>query len=86
MPGVAEVAVVAAPDARMGEHVCAFVRTRPGERPPTLAEVREHFERVGLARQKWPEDIREVDDLPRTPSGKVKKFVLRDQLRGEKDA
>jgi acyl-CoA synthetase (AMP-forming)/AMP-acid ligase II len=83
MPGVAEVAVVAAPDPRLGEHVCAFVRVRPGRQVPALPDVREHFERVGLARQKWPEEIRAVDDLPRTPSGKVKKFVLREQLRAE---
>ncbi|MBV8951436.1 MAG: AMP-binding protein, partial [Actinobacteria bacterium] len=81
MPGVAEVAVVAAPDERLGEHVAAFVRTRPGARVPTLAELREHFDRAGLARQKWPEELHAVDDLPRTPSGKVKKFVLRQQLR-----
>ena len=38
---------------------------------------------AGLARQKWPEDLRVVDDLPRTPSGKVQKVVLRDRLRAE---
>jgi len=37
-----------------------------------------------LARQKWPEELRVVDDLPRTASGKVQKFVLREQLRGGK--
>jgi acyl-CoA synthetase len=81
MPGVAEAAVVAGPDARMGEHVCAFIRTRPGQPAPTLPDVRAHLERAGLARQKWPEELHGVDDLPRTPSGKVKKFVLRQQLR-----
>jgi acyl-CoA synthetase (AMP-forming)/AMP-acid ligase II len=81
MPGVVDAAVVAAPDARMGEHVCAFVRVRAGETAPTLPDVREHFEHAGIARQKWPEELHPVDDLPRTPSGKVKKFVLRQQLR-----
>ena len=81
MPGVAEVAVVAAPDARLGERVAAFLRTRPGEPAPTMLELREHLERAGLARQKWPEELHEVDDLPRTPSGKVQKFVLRQRLR-----
>ncbi len=36
---------------------------------------------AGLARQKWPEAVYQVDELPRTPSGKVQKFVLRQQLR-----
>ena len=86
MPGIAEVAVVAAPDERLGEHACAFVRLLPDAERPTLETVRTHLEASGLARQKWPEDIRVVDDLPRTPSGKVKKFVLRQQLREEAGA
>ncbi|HAM02411.1 MAG TPA: AMP-dependent synthetase [Acidimicrobiaceae bacterium] len=81
IPGVAEVAVVAAPDARLGEHVCAFLRPGPGSDPPDMTAMRAHLERAGLARQKWPEEIRVVHELPRTPSGKVKKFVLRDGLR-----
>jgi acyl-CoA synthetase (AMP-forming)/AMP-acid ligase II len=82
LPAVAEVAVVAAPDARLGEHACAFVRLVAG-RSIDLAEIREHLTEVGLARQKWPEELRIVDDLPRTPSGKVQKYVLREQLRAE---
>ena len=78
MPGVAEVAVVAAPDPRLGEHACAFVRPRPGAAAPDLAAVRRHLEAAGLARPKWPEELRVVEDFPRTPSGKIKKFALRD--------
>lgn len=83
LPGVAEVAVVAAPDARLGEHVCAFLRPRPGAGAPDLDTVRRHLEAAGLARPKWPEELRVVEDFPRTPSGKIKKFVLRDDLRAE---
>jgi acyl-CoA synthetase (AMP-forming)/AMP-acid ligase II len=81
MPGVAEVAVVAAPDSRLGEHACAFVRRRPGTAAPDLDTVRRHLEQAGLARPKWPEELHVVEDFPRTPSGKIKKFVLRDELR-----
>jgi acyl-CoA synthetase (AMP-forming)/AMP-acid ligase II len=81
MGGVTEVAVVAAPDARLGEHVCAFVRPVPGADAPALEEIRRHLDAAGLARQKWPEEVRPVDDFPRTPSGKIQKFVLRDRLR-----
>jgi acyl-CoA synthetase (AMP-forming)/AMP-acid ligase II len=81
MEGVAEVAVVAAPDERLGEHGCAFFRMQAGSEAPDLAAVRAHLEAAGLARQKWPEELRTVDDLPRTPTGKVQKFVLRQQLR-----
>ncbi|HTZ10679.1 MAG TPA: AMP-binding protein [Acidimicrobiales bacterium] len=83
IPGVAEAAVVAAPDARLGEHACAFVRLAEGAEPLELAGMRRHFQESGMARQKWPEDLRLVPELPRTPSGKVKKYVLRDGLRAE---
>jgi acyl-CoA synthetase len=84
MPDVAEVAVVAAPDARLGEVACAFFRMQPGLPAPGLAEVRTYLERAGIARQKWPEHLRQVEEFPRTASGKVQKFVLRRQL-GEDD-
>jgi acyl-CoA synthetase len=80
MPQVVEAVVVAAPDARLGERTAAVLRIRPGLVMPTLAEVREHFERAGVARQKWPEELHEVDDFPRTASGKVQKFVVRQQV------
>ena len=79
--GVAEVAVVAAPDPRLGEHACAFVRLVPGAESLELERVRSHLAAAGLARQKWPEELRLVPDFPRTASGKVQKFVLRQQLR-----
>jgi acyl-CoA synthetase len=82
MTRVLEVAVVAAPDPRLGEHACAIVRTGPGE-PLDLATVTAHLERIGIARQKWPESVRVVDDFPRTPSGKIRKVDLRTQLREE---
>lgn len=82
MPGVLEVAVVAAPDARLGEHACAIVRTAP-DAEVDLATVTGHLERVGIARQKWPEELRVVADFPRTASGKIRKVDLRQQLREE---
>lgn len=78
--GIAEVAVVAAPDVRLGERAAAVVRLRDGAAAPGLERIREHLAAAGLARQKWPESIHVVEELPRTPSGKVKKFVLREQL------
>jgi acyl-CoA synthetase (AMP-forming)/AMP-acid ligase II len=78
---VAEVAVVAEPDARLGERAAAVIRLRVGAELPTLDQVRSHLDAAGLARQKWPESIHPVADLPRTPSGKVQKFRLRDELR-----
>ena len=83
LPGVSEVAVVAAPDQRLGEHACAFVRLQPGAAAPDLPTVRRHLEAAGLARPKWPEELRIVDDFPRTASGKIKKYALRASVRAE---
>ena len=81
MPALMEVAVVAGPDERTGEHGHAFVRVKPGEKAPTLEDLKKHLEKVDLARQKWPEVIEVVDDFPRTASGKVRKVDMRNQLR-----
>ena len=81
MDAVAEASVVAAPDERLGERAAAFLRIHEGTTGPTLEQVRAHMEAAGLARQKWPESLREVVDFPRTPSGKVQKYVLRQQLQ-----
>lgn len=83
LAGVAEVAVVAAPDARLGEHACAYLRMAEGHEVPALHVVQEHLAARGLAKPKWPEELRGIDVFPRTPSGKVQKFRLRDSLRAE---
>ena len=81
LDGVAEVAVVAAPDARLGEHACALLRLLPGAHEPDLSAITTFLETVGLARSKWPESLRIVVDFPRTASGKIRKVELRQMLR-----
>ena len=81
MPGVTECAVVAAPDARMGEHALAAIRLRPDAPAPDLTAVQAHLASTGLPKQKWVEEVRILEEFPRTPSGKIRKFVLRDDLR-----
>lgn len=80
LPDVIEAIVVAAPDARLGERVAAVLRVRDGGTMPTLDEVRAHFEAGGVARQKWPEELHQADDFPRTASGKVQKYVIRQEI------
>jgi acyl-CoA synthetase len=75
--------VVAGPDERYGERVVAVVRPRSVEDRPSLADVHDHLAAVGIARQKWPESLLLVTDFPRTPSGKVQKFHLRQQIRSD---
>ena len=77
MPAIAEAVVVAAPDPRFGERAAAVLRLKAGHSMPSLDAVRRHFAAAGMARQKWPEELHEVDDFPRTPSGKVQKHRVR---------
>jgi cyclohexanecarboxylate-CoA ligase len=77
---VAEVAVVGMPDPVLGERVCAFVVPR-GNEPPTLASLVTGLRARGVAAQKLPERLEVLDALPRTASGKVQKFILREQVQ-----
>lgn len=76
-PAIADVAITSMPSERLGETVCAFVVPAPGQKVD-LAEIRQFLIGQGLARQKIPEHVEVVAELPRTPSGKVRKNVLRD--------
>ena len=78
---VKDVAVVAEPDVRYGEKVCAFVVLDEGA-ALDLDAVRRHFAAAGVARQKAPESLRILAELPRTASGKVRKADLRARLPG----
>ena len=75
-PAVADVAVVAARDERMGEVVRACVVLTPGA-TLTLDAVRDHFFAAGIAKQKTPERLSLFAELPRNASGKVLKHELR---------
>jgi fatty-acyl-CoA synthase len=77
-PAVLEVAVVARADERFGERPVAFVRLAAGAQA-TDQEIIEHV-RARLAGFKAPSEVLFVEDLPRTSTGKVQKFVLRHQL------
>ena len=70
------------PDGLMGEKVCAYVIAHPGS-GLTLESARAHLLAHGLARFKLPERLELRAALPRTASGKVRKSLLRDELRDE---
>ncbi len=78
-PAISATAVTGKPDPRYGEVVCAFVVLAPGARLD-LDAVRSHFFEAGIARQKTPEHLVIVEDLPRTAAGKVQKHLLRAEL------
>jgi len=77
-PKIAEAQIIGIPDEFMGEEVCGIIRLKPGE-ALTEDELREHC-KANIARHKVPKFFRFVEAFPLTASGKVQKFVLRDQL------
>jgi acyl-CoA synthetase (AMP-forming)/AMP-acid ligase II len=79
-PAVAEIAIVAMPSVTTGEKGCAFVVPRD-EQSIDLAEICRFLAAAGLARQKFPEHLVLVEDLPRVPSGKVRKDLLRQRAK-----
>ncbi|WP_037573778.1 3-phosphoshikimate 1-carboxyvinyltransferase [Phaeacidiphilus oryzae] len=77
-PSVAEAAVVAMPDPRLGERACAFVALRPGAGTLTLDQLRTFLDGRRMAKQYWPERLETLDRLPRNAAGKVQKYALRE--------
>ena len=77
-PAVQEVAVVGVPHEKWGEAPCAFVVLKPGQYA-TDEELRQ-FARDRLAHFKVPHRFTFVDELPKTATGKIQKFVLRGRV------
>ncbi len=79
-PAIAECAVVAMPDERLGERGCCFVVLRTDEKldfPSLIAFLREKE----LSRTYLPERLEIIDAMPKTPSGKIQKNVLRERAK-----
>ncbi len=82
-PAVREVALVPLPHDRLGEIACACVVPADGFEVPTIEQLAAHLAQHGVAKQFYPEAVRSREGLPRTPSGKIQKFVLRDEVLDE---
>jgi len=79
-PAVQSAAIVAMPDARLGERACLFVVPQPGA-ALTFDEMVAHLERNNVAKHYFPERLELMPELPRTASGKIQKYVLRERAR-----
>jgi fatty-acyl-CoA synthase len=76
-PKVQDVQVIGVPDAKYGEEIMAWVRLRDGE-AATIEEIRD-FCRGRIAHYKVPRYVKFVDAFPMTVTGKVQKFLMREQ-------
>lgn len=77
--GVSEASVVSMPHERLGEGICAFIILK--DSALDAAALASHVAASGLAKQKIPERFEFVEDFPRTASGKVRKDILREDIR-----
>jgi len=76
MPEVEMVEVVGIPDEKYGEIVGAFIKLKSGK--SLTEEVVQDFCRGKISRYKIPKHVFFVDDFPKTASGKIQKYKLRD--------
>jgi cyclohexanecarboxylate-CoA ligase len=80
LPAVAQAAIVAYPDERLGERACAVVVTKPGQ-TLDFAGLVEFLKAQKVALQYIPERLTVLDAMPATPSGKIQKFKLREMVK-----
>jgi 3-phosphoshikimate 1-carboxyvinyltransferase len=78
-PLVADVAIVAMPDPRLGERACAFVVPAVADERLGFTSMQKYLEAAGLSKYYWPERLEHVDVLPRNAVGKIQKNVLRER-------
>ncbi|MCH8112922.1 MAG: hypothetical protein IH905_13375, partial [Proteobacteria bacterium] len=79
-PAVAEAAVVGKPDALKGHIVKAFVVLNSGMEGSTeLAEEIANLVKTNLGNHQYPRDVQFVPDLPKTQTGKIQRFLLRER-------
>ncbi len=77
-PKIQEVSVVGVPDVKFGEELVAWIRLRDGD-TATPEEIRQLC-KGQIAHYKIPRYIKFVQDFPMTTSGKIQKFMIRDQM------
>ncbi|MEP0201644.1 MAG: AMP-binding protein [Halioglobus sp.] len=80
-PNIAEVQVFGIPDSKMGEEVCAWVQLHPGK-SMTEDELKS-FCQGQITHFKVPRHIRFVSEFPMTVTGKIQKFIMRDEMQKE---
>lgn len=79
-PAVAEAAVCAYPDERLGEKICACLVLQADAEAPTLEALQAYLLEQGFAKFKLPERLQVLEQLPRNPLGKVQRFSLQESI------
>lgn len=80
-PNIREAAVVGMPDKRLGERTCAYVVLNDRDQQLTMEDITVFFAEKRVAKYKWPERVEVRKGLPRTESCKIKKYLLREDVK-----
>jgi acyl-coenzyme A synthetase/AMP-(fatty) acid ligase len=84
-PSVEESAVVASPDKDRGDIVKAFIKVKEGHTPTEdLQKEIQEFVKTRLSKHEYPREIEFIDELPKTPDGKIKRKELKEKERKKK--
>lgn len=80
-PDILDQAVIAMPDERLGERICAYVVLKKGKERLDLKKLQHYMQKKRIPKRYWPERLEMIDEIPRTDSGKIKKNILSDDLK-----
>src|SRR3546814_3333273 len=80
LPEVKDIVIVGVPDKRLGERCHALIVPRTPEQQLSLKDVTDHLAKLGVTKQYWPEFLSLTQDFPRTASGTIQRFVIREAL------
>lgn len=85
-PGMGDHTIIGMPDDRMGERICAFAVPMQGYENLSLEDVKAYLKEKSVPKRFWPERLELIDRIPHTGSGKVKKYLLQEELKKRMEA
>ncbi len=80
-PGIGDHTIIGMPDDRLGERICAFAVPLPSYEDLKLEMVITYLKSKGVPKRFWPERLELIERIPHTGSGKVKKYLLCEELK-----
>jgi acyl-CoA synthetase (AMP-forming)/AMP-acid ligase II len=83
-PGIAQAAIIAMPDERLGQRASAFIVLKDASQSLTLNDITAFLEEKGVSKTHWPEALKIVDSFPMTSTGKFQRYALREQAKALK--
>lgn len=80
LPEIADIIIVGVPDVRLGERCHAVIRLSTASGKLQLGDLINHLDKLEVTKQYWPEFLSIVEEFPRTATGKIQRFAVRDAI------